>query len=199
MSGDAAPGERGLNRQMNGRPIVLPQLGAAIADTHAHLDMLDDPAGALERAAMAGVDFVVTVADVTEAPEGTFESLDGWLEGAGQRLAEWDVDALPPHVRIILGAHPHNAKDFDGAAELRLVELASDPRVTAIGEIGLDFHYDHSPRDVQERVFRIQLEAAHRCSLPAVVHLREAHAEGLTILRELGVPDAGCVIHCFTG
>ncbi len=184
---------------MGARPIELPVLGAPVADTHAHLDMLDDPAGVLERAAMAGVSFVLTVADLTEAPEGTFDALDAWLSQAAGRLFDWDIDAVPPDVRILLGVHPHNAKDFDADTEAHLLELVSDPRVAAIGEMGLDFHYDHSPRDAQRRAFRIQLQAAHRCSLPAVVHLRDAHDEGLAILKELGVPDAGCVIHCFTG
>lgn len=182
------------------RPTELPRLGALIADTHAHLDMLDDPAGAIERAAMAGVGFIVTVADATETPEGTFDNLDAWVAEAHERLTQWELPYVRvPDVRIILGAHPHNAKDFDKHAEERLLEFSSDPRVVGIGEIGLDFHYDHSPRIVQRRAFRVQLAAAQRCSLPAIIHLREAHEEGLEILNDVGVPDAGCVIHCFTG
>lgn len=181
-------------------PSELPRLGAPIADTHAHLDMLDDPAGALERAAIAGVAFVVTVADVTEAPGGTFENLQSWVDESLGRLDEWGVPHGDPlRVRIIVGAHPHNAKDYDAAAEERLIELAGDPRVVGIGEIGLDFHYDHSPRDAQRAAFRAQLAIAHRLELPAIIHLREAHDEGLAIIEEIGVPAAGCVIHCFTG
>ncbi len=181
-------------------PVELPQLGADVADTHAHLDMLDDPAGALERAAMAGVSLVVTVTDVTEAPDGTFESLDSWLAEAATRLAEWEIPrGAPPEVRIVVGCHPHNAVDFDDEAEARLRTLVRDPRVGAVGEAGLDFHYDHSPRDDQRRAFRAQLEIAHECGLPIVVHLREAHEEGLATLTEAGVPEAGCIIHCFTG
>ncbi|MCG2806674.1 MAG: TatD family hydrolase [Coriobacteriia bacterium] len=182
------------------RPTELPRLGALVADTHAHLDMLDDPAGAIERAAMAGVGFIVTVADATETPEGTFDNLDAWIAEAHERLTQWELpDIRVPDVRIILGAHPHNAKDFDKHTEERMLEFSQDPRVVGIGEIGLDFHYDHSPRIVQRRAFRVQLAAAQRCHLPAIIHLREAHEEGLEILNEVGVPDAGCVIHCFTG
>lgn len=182
------------------RPTELPRLGASTADTHAHLEMLDDPAGAIERAAMAGIDFIVTVVDVTETPEGTFDLLDSWIGEAQERLAEWELpDVKLPDVRIILGAHPHNAKDFDQAAEERMLAYVADPRVVGIGEIGLDFHYDHSPRIVQRHAFRKQLDGAHRCGLPAIVHLREAHEEGLGILKDVGMPDAGCVIHCFTG
>jgi len=185
---------------MSKRPTELPRLGALTADTHAHLEMLDDPAGAIERAAMAGVGFIVTVVDVTETPEGTFDLLDSWIDDARTRLEEWELPYVRiPDVRIILGAHPHNAKNFDAAAEARMLELSTDPRVVGIGEIGLDFHYDHSPRIVQRRAFRVQLDGAQRCQLPAIVHLREAHEEGIGILRDVGVPEAGCVIHCYTG
>lgn len=176
-----------------------PRLGAQAADTHAHLDMLDDPAAALMRAAFTGVTFVATVADVTEAPLGTFDALEVWTERALNRMAEWGV-AHPeaPEVRIVVGVHPHNAKGYTGDVAIQLEKLAGDPRVAAIGETGLDFHYDHSPRDWQFHAFRAQLEMAHRLELPIVVHLREAHKEGLSVLREMGVPEAGCIIHCFS-
>lgn len=181
-------------------PIELPHLGAQTADTHAHLSMLDDPAGALERATMAGVMYIVTVADVTEAPEGTFDSIPRWLEVAQERLDEWAIPhGIPPEVRAIVGVHPHNAKDYDDAIDARLRELATDPFVVGIGEIGLDFHYDHSPRDDQRRAFKAQLEVARELDLPVAVHLREATDEGIAILGEHGIPDAGCVIHCYTG
>lgn len=181
-------------------PIELPHLGAQTADTHAHLCMLDDPAGALERATIAGVTFVVTVVEVTEAPEGTFDAIPQWLEAAQERLDDWAIPhGIPPVLRAIVGVHPHNAKDFDDDAAERLVRLADDPLVVGIGEIGLDFHYDHSPRDDQRRVFRAQLEVAHERNLPAAIHLREAGDEGIGILKEVGIPEAGCVIHCYTG
>lgn len=181
-------------------PIELPQVGAPIADTHAHLVMLDDPAGALERAAIAGVTFVVTVVDVTETPRLTFEMLQSWLDEAQERLDMWGVEgATVPDVRIIIGAHPHNAKNFDAQAAGLLSELLADERVVGVGEIGLDYHYDHSPRDDQRRVFRAQLSLAHEAGLPVVIHLRDAHADGLEILSEVGMPAAGAVLHCFTG
>jgi TatD DNase family protein len=181
------------------KPTELPDLGAMVADTHAHLDMLDDPAGALERAAMAHVGFVVTVVDATEAPRGTFDSLEGWLADVDQRLQDWDIPgARAPQVRIILGTHPHNAKDHTDEVEQVMRELARDERVAGVGEIGLDYHYDHSPRGDQRRVFRAQLTLAHELDLPVVVHLREAHEEGRAIIEELGVPAKGCVLHCFT-
>jgi TatD DNase family protein len=179
--------------------VEVPRLGAKTADTHAHLDMLDDPAGALERAAVAGVMFIATVADVTEAPLGTFDALGSWVTEAQERMDLWGVShPETPEMRIVVGVHPHNAKGYTPEVADTLRQLASDPRVGAIGEIGLDFHYDHSPRDHQRRAFEAQLMAAHDMDLPVVVHLREAHEEGIAILRDVGLPKAGCIIHCFT-
>jgi len=180
------------------KPVVLPELGAPTTDTHAHLDMLDDPAGALERAAMAGIEFVCTIADATEHARGTLESLQSWIDEAAARLRDWDVPRTPPAVRIVVGVHPHNAKAFNAALESDVRSFAEDPRVCAIGEAGLDFHYNHSPRADQRRAYRRQLEIAHELHLPAILHLREAGDEGIDILREVGVPPAGCVLHCFT-
>ena len=183
-----------------GREVPAPDLGGApVADTHAHLDMLEDPTLALARAALAGVSFVATVADPTEDAWRTFDELPSWLAGARDLLAEVGSDREPPQVRVILGAHPHNANDFTAEAETELLRLAKDARTSAIGEIGLDFHYDHSPRDTQRAVFRRQLELARDLGLPAVVHLREAHDEGAEIMADVGLPAAGCILHCFTG
>lgn len=179
--------------------VEVPRLGAKTADTHAHLDMLDDPAGALERAVVAGVMYIATVADVTEAPLGTFDALAAWVAEAQERMDLWGVPhPETPEMRIIVGVHPHNAKGYTHETAQTLRQLAVDPRVGAIGEIGLDFHYDHSPRDHQRRAFEAQLGLAHELGLPAAVHLREAHEEGIAILRDVGVPKAGCIIHCFT-
>jgi len=177
----------------------LPRLGASVADTHAHLDMLDDPAGALERAALAGVSFVVAIADVTEEPLGTYDGLAAWEREASARLEQGgNADVSLPETRVIVGVHPHNAKSFDAAVADELRRLALDARTCGIGEVGLDFHYDHSPRDDQRAMMRRHLELARELELPVCIHLREAHGEGLEILRETGVPSAGCVIHCFT-
>ena len=175
---------------------TLPDLGAACVDAHAHLDMLDDPVAALARAARAGVVLIATVVDLTEDPERTLDGLDGWCRAAADELEAEGLDA--PEVRLIVGWHPHNAKGGSDALYHRLRDLAADPRVAAFGELGLDFHYDHSPRDVQRAWFRQHLELAHEVGLPVEVHLREAHDEGAALLEDLGVPSAGCVIHCFT-
>lgn len=193
----------------SGKKIVLPELGAPTADTHAHLDMLSDPVGALVRAARAGIVLVCTVVDLTEEPEFTFNGLSGWLARAAEvlgadRVALGGVEDLgspclaPPEVRLILGVHPHNASAYDDAMHARLRETALSARVAGLGELGLDFHYDHSPRDAQRDAFRRQLALANELGLPVTVHLRAAHEEGLAILEECGVPSAGCIIHCFT-
>ena len=184
---------------MHRGPVDLPRLGAQCADTHAHLNMLDDPAGALERATIAGVMLIVTVADATEAPRDTYAELPAWRQQAQDRLDEWDVPhGVPPQVRIIVGAHPHNAKDYDQSVAEEIRSLAADPRTVGIGEIGLDFHYDHSPRDAQRHAFREQLALARDLDMPVVIHMRDAMDEGIEILEEIGIPDAGCVLHCFT-
>ncbi|MBN2248207.1 MAG: TatD family hydrolase [Coriobacteriia bacterium] len=158
--------------------------------------MLDDPTGALVRAARAGIALVATVVDLTESPEATLDGLAGWLEHAGEHLRGEGLEV--PEVRIIAGWHPHNASGGDDALLERLRDLAADPRVGGLGELGLDYHYDHSPRDDQRAWFRRHLELAREVGLPVEIHLREAHEEGLEILGETGVPEAGCIIHCFT-
>jgi TatD DNase family protein len=197
---EASAAEEARSSMTERKPRVeVPRLGAQTADTHAHLDMLDDPAGALERACVAGVMFIATVADVTEAPLGTFDALDTWVSEAHDRMDQWGVPhPEAPEMRIIVGVHPHNAKGYTPDVAETLVELSKDPRVCAIGETGLDFHYDHSPREHQRRAFEAQIELAGQLGLPLAVHLREAHEEGMAILRSVGVPEAGCVIHCFT-
>jgi len=194
----------------SGKIVVLPVLGAPTADTHAHLDMLADPVGALVNAARAGVSLVCSIVDLTEDPEITLDGLEGWLAEAAEVLEASQGETvgrenlgslLPPDVRLILGVHPHNASRYDDGMHEHLRSLASSlppGLVVGLGELGLDFHYDHSPRDDQRGAFRRQLSLAHELDLPVTVHLRAAHDEGLQILREVGVPAAGCIIHCFT-
>lgn len=172
-----------------------------IADTHAHLDMLHHPGLALARAAAHGVSFIVTVIDPTEDPSYTLNNLDGWLSEAEELLVEWGEGSTThevPEVRIIMGCHPHNASHFNQDIEDTLVRaLTTDARVVGIGEVGLDYHYDNSPRDVQQQIFRRQIQLAHEHNTTITLHLREAHEEGLRILREEGIPKQGLLLHCF--
>ena len=101
------------------------------------------------------------------------------------------------HVRIAAGVHPHNAKDWTPELKAALRERLRDRRVSAVGEIGLDYHYDLSPRDVQQDVFRAQIRLAKEAGLPIALHMREAHDDGFAILEEEGFPEAGTLLHCF--
>jgi TatD DNase family protein len=97
------------------------------------------------------------------------------------------------------GIHPHEAKLATDAVYDELRGLARDGRIVAIGEIGLDFHYDHSPRDVQREAFRRQVRLARDVGLPVIVHTREADLETAALLEDERAGECGGVIHCFTG
>ena len=102
-----------------------------------------------------------------------------------------------PRVRFAVGCHPHNAKFYDDDLERALLDRLADPRVSAVGEIGLDYHYDFSPREDQREAFRRQIRVAKQAGLPVVLHIREAHDEAFAILQEEGFPEAGTLLHCF--
>ena len=184
-----------------------PVLEGPVADTHAHLQMLADPACELARAGAHGVAFVETIVDPAEDGFATFDDLPLWLMEAARDLKVMEEEddgaagivAAPavPHVRIAAGVHPHNAKDWTPELEAALRERLRDRRVSAVGEIGLDYHYDLSPRDVQRDVFRAQIRLAKEAGLPIALHMREAHDDGFAILEEEGFPEAGTLLHCF--
>lgn len=152
-------------------------------DTHAHLDdeRFDSDRGALIGSLpAAGVALVLAAAADIES------------SAACVALAE-----EYPHVLASVGVHPHVAGDIPEEYMRRLGAWASHPRVVAVGEIGLDYHYDFRPRDVQMRCFERQLELARRVKLPALYHLREAWGDFLPMLRRGEIPFG--VMHCFSG
>ncbi len=154
-------------------------------DTHAHLhfpEYADDRAAVLARARTAGVRGMVTI--------GT----DLATSQAAIALA-----AEEPDVWASVGVHPHDATGADDGVLVELERLAGGPRVVAVGEIGLDFFRNLSPRDVQVDVFRRQLELARRVARPVLIHCRDAHAETLALLSEARVGEVGGVMHCFSG
>ena len=102
-----------------------------------------------------------------------------------------------PFVYAAAGVHPHDAKEMDDNTILELEKLFADPKAVAVGEIGLDYHYDFSPRDVQQKRFREQMELARSLKLPAVIHEREAAGDVLSIVREFS--DVRGVYHCYSG
>lgn len=97
------------------------------------------------------------------------------------------------------GVHPHAAKDVTGNYLSVLRDLAAQPKVVAVGEIGLDYYYDNSPRDVQKLILIEQLALADELKLPVILHVREAHGDMHQVLIDRGTQHAGGVIHCFTG
>lgn len=181
------------------REVPAPQLGCAVADTHAHIEMLENPAFELARCACHGVDFICAMTDPSEDAETTFRELENWQKGARETLLASDQAQFAenvPYLRIAAGVHPHNASKWDVRMERTLLDRLADPRVCALGEVGLDYHYDLSPRATQRGVFRRQVQIAHETGLPLILHMREAHAEGLAILRDEGFPEAGVLLHC---
>jgi len=159
-------------------------------DSHCHIDGADYDADRDEVIARARAAGVATMLNV-----GTGDPHSGAFERA--------VELAEKHQEIYaaVGVHPHDAKLFDDAAAERLIALVRESkRVVAWGEIGLDYHYDHSPRDVQREVFRRQLKLAWELNLPVIIHSREADEDTIGILREQlsGYQRAG-VLHCFGG
>ena len=186
------------------RAVDAPTLEAPVADSHAHVHMLPDPAWELARCAANGVDFVCEICDPSEDGSRPFDSLDAWLRHASDMLASEGKDPQPPTVRIAAGVHPHNAKLYSAEIERMLLDQLQDPRVVALGEIGLDYHYDLSPRDVQRDVFRRQIRIAREAGLPLALHLRggqdndvdNAHREAFEILQEEDALGPGTLLHC---
>ncbi len=164
--------------------------GNQFVDSHCHIDGLEFDADREEVIARAHDARVTTMLNV-----GTGDPHSGVFERAVE-LAEKHSS-----VYAAIGVHPHDAKLFDEAAEQRLVSLVrQSKRVIAWGEIGLDYHYDHSPREKQREVFRRQLWLARAHNLPVVIHSREADDDTIIILREeLTAYARGGVLHCFGG
>lgn len=184
-----------------------PALEAPVADSHAHIHMLPDPAWELARCAANGVDFVCMIVDPSEDGSRPFDCLNDWIANAkasGRAVLPEAHDFTCPEVRIAVGVHPHNAKRYDDAVEAKLLERLDDPRVGALGEIGLDYHYDLSPRDVQRKVFCRQIELAQQKGLPIALHLRggqdperdNAHREAFELLREADALGPHTLLHC---
>lgn len=156
-----------------------------LIDSHCHLNykgLVEDQQNVLERARSAGVGLMLNIA--------TRES--EWDEVLGTALREPDVWAT-------VGIHPHEADEHPHVDTAKLVERAAHPRVVGIGETGLDYYYDHSDRDRQQRSFRSHIAASRENGLPLIVHTRDAEEDTLAIMRdEMGKGAYSGVIHCFT-
>lgn len=157
----------------------------ALIDTHCHLnhhDLAGDIPGVLARAREAGVCRIICAAFDMESSEQ-----------AVRQAREY------PMVCATVGVHPHDSSKFRPEDEERLTELCREEKVVAIGETGLDYHYDFSPRDRQRDIFRLHIRMARELGLPLVIHSRESDDDILDILEDEGMPERGAVLHCFSG
>jgi TatD DNase family protein len=154
-----------------------------LVDSHVHLDdrKFDaDREAVIERALAAGVERMMAIGTGSGPPD---------LETAIRQAERY------PFISATIGVHPHDASKATPETFTRLRDLAAHPKVAAIGEIGLDYHYDFSPRDVQRSVFREQLEIAAEAGKPIVIHSRESWADTMALV---GHARRG-ILHCFTG
>lgn len=156
-----------------------------LIDSHCHLDFPELSAeldAVLARAQDAGVGLMVTISTRV----AKFADLKAIVEAHD-------------NVFCSIGTHPHNAAEEPDITVEELVEIAKHPKVVAIGEAGLDYHYDYSPRDMQKKSFRMHIAAARETGLPLVIHAREADADVARILEEESAEGAfPFVLHCFT-
>lgn len=152
-----------------------------LVDSHCHIDFAEPEQrqGVIDRARAAGVGTMLTIGT-------TADDLDDVV----------GIAASDPDVWATVGIHPHEAEKTSDSVIPRLAALTAHPKVIGIGETGLDFHYNHSPRDRQAAMFRAQCRVAREADLPLIVHSRNADADTVAILKEQGM-SAG-VIHCFS-
>ena len=157
-----------------------------LIDTHCHFNhkkLADEIPACIARAHAADVEQMLVVG----------------YDAASSTEAVALAETYAPHVFAVVGVHPHDSKDWNEETAQRIREWAGHPRVVAIGEIGLDFHHDFSPREAQGAAFRAQMKIAQEVGLPVVIHCREAYPETLEILAEENVQALGGVMHCWAG
>ncbi|MBW1829742.1 MAG: TatD family hydrolase [Deltaproteobacteria bacterium] len=156
-----------------------------LIDSHAHLDIRDfnqDRSEVIERAVSGGLTHIITIGIDLDSSHSALE-----LAGA------YDF------IYAAVGYHPHNAEACTPQALDSLVQIASDQKVVAWGEIGLDFYRSYAPRDAQFRAFQQQLEIANDLNLPIIIHDRDAHEDVFEMLKKMGKGERKGVIHCFSG
>jgi TatD DNase family protein len=158
-----------------------------LIDSHAHIqgkEYSGEAEAVIQRAREAGVGQIIVVG------------------GAGDMSSNTEAVALAnasPDLYATVGMHPHDAKDVGGDELQELQKLMAHPKVIAVGETGLDYFYNHSPHDVQRRVFSQFIHIARETKLPIVVHERDAARDAIELLRSEGAGELCGVIHCFTG
>ncbi|MEB3236942.1 MAG: TatD family hydrolase [Candidatus Sericytochromatia bacterium] len=170
-------------------------------DSHCHLDML--PGWGRDAADASLADQSRIDAEIDEL------LLRARAAGVGRMIAaSCRPDEVPGLLRLLdrvpglwsaFGLHPHEAKDWGPEVAALLERALAHPKAVAVGECGLDYHYDHSPRELQQEAFAAQLRLAARLDKPVVIHTRLAEDDTLRILDDVGLPARGGVLHCFTG
>ena len=173
-------------------------------DTHCHIAdprFDDDRAETIARFREAGVLRALVVADPREPIYDGPEDEGGQLVQIGNHEKVFDLVDRYDFLFGAIGVHPHNASGWDDDAEATVRQYLTHPKCRLLGEIGLDYHYDLSPRDVQRRVFDHQLDMACELDIPVQLHIREAHGDCMDMLRaraKAGRMPAG-IMHCYTG
>jgi TatD DNase family protein len=172
----------------------MPAARPTFIDAHCHLDrthFTEGPEAVMQRAREAGVIGFVVVGLLGEFEEPEHDALH-----AGRVVMGLARDAAD--VAACVGIHPHDAARWTDELHAGLRGLASAPEVSAVGEIGLDYHYDRSPRETQREVFARLIALARELGKPIVVHTRSAPEDTLSILESEGARDVGGIIHCFS-
>ena len=149
-------------------------------DIHCHLDMLENPEDAVLKAKECGVEKIITISTTPENQAKVLEISNKYF----------------PNVFCTFGIHPHDAKDFNKEVKKYILENAHVKNCVAVGEIGLDYYYNHSKPSIQRKVFFEQLEIVQELSLPVQIHTRDAEKDTIDILKKFKPKG---VIHCFTG
>jgi len=152
-----------------------------LVDTHCHLDAYkEDLPDIIKRAESSGIKRIITI-------------------GTDKKTSIKAIDLAKKYKNIYaaIGVHPHDAKEFTNDTKMIFKELAKSEKVIAIGEIGLDYHYDNSPRQIQQKVFATQLELAKELQLPVIIHSRDAKVDTLSFLKNAGKIKG--LMHCFSG
>lgn len=154
-------------------------------DTHAHYDdskFDDDRDEVIMKAYHSGVGLIINAASDVETARTSINL-----------AKKYDF------IYAAVGVHPHEAESFDEKTAEIIEKLASEEKVVAIGEIGLDYYYDNSPRDLQKACFARQINIARNMNMPVIIHDRDAHEDALNIIKSENAKEVGGVMHCFSG
>ncbi len=183
--------------------VEMPEISGKckIADTHAHLNMLSNPALALARCARWGVSFVEAMCDpLSHEGLGIYDEIDDIAVQAKKILQDFDSGNSfeLPKIRFACGIHPLYVSDISEDAYERLQECLNQKITSALGEVGLDYHYEKETKGLQIEVFERQIEMCKNAKLPIILHIREANDDAFAVLKNAGFVETGMLLHCYT-